>query len=172
MENLRTQVPFGTPDAMEDNFNKNMDSNRKSVRDRRQTSMNNLETIEGVLVDQFKKSEIDVDKDGAKDIHVKAHPTKNKKEAYEFLFEANKKLMTYNEDNLENYEPEKEHNQCQKYSRKALAFIIFGSLLLYILFGSINKYGTEKIQVVSTKMNNDFFYDMEHYPPRKLLPLH
>lgn len=51
-------------------------------------------------------------------------------------------------------------------------FLIFAGVVLQILIGSLKKYGTEKIQVVSTKMNNEFFYDMEDYPLKKLFPLH
>ena len=81
-------------------------------------------------------------------------------------------MFAYNEDRLEAMEPQKHHGQYAKKLKKFLKFVILTTIFLTIVIDAFSNYGTEKIQVLSNKMRNEFYYDVKEHPLDKILPLH
>lgn len=92
--------------------------------------------------------------------------------AKEFASVASAPLMTYNEASLEGLEPEKKHTAYGSKMKLILKLAIVVVIFIQVVLESFKKYGTEKIQVLSTNMHNEFYYHLSEYPLMNLLPLH
>ena len=92
--------------------------------------------------------------------------------AKEFAGVASAPLMNYKEEDLEKLEPEKKHSAYGSRTKLILQLALVVVIFIQVVLTSFKKYGTEKIQVLSTNMHNEFFYQLSEYPLRDLFPLH
>lgn len=92
--------------------------------------------------------------------------------AKEFAEVSSAPLFTYEEGGLEKLEPEKKHSSWGTRLKMILKLVVYVVIFIKIVLESFKKLGDEKIQVLSTEMHNEYFYQMADYPLKKLMPLH
>jgi hypothetical protein len=93
-------------------------------------------------------------------------------EFMEFASNSTKKAFEAEEGNLENFEPEQEHKGHRGKLKIIFKVIIAFTIFMTIVLKAFQSFGTEKIQVVSTVMHNDYNYDLNAHPVEVLYPFH